>query len=75
MRTSRGASGVRSWLAMALVGTLLVPATVLVAQGLEATLIDVKGEVEWSPAGATQYQRVGAATVVHRAAPAAHGGE
>jgi hypothetical protein len=50
---------------MALVGTLLVPATVLVAQGLEATLIDVKGEVEWSPAGATQWQRVGAATVVH----------
>jgi hypothetical protein len=65
MRTSRRAPGVRSWLAMALVGSLLVPATVLVAQGLEATLIDVKGEVEWSPAGATQYQRVGVATVVH----------
>ena len=36
MRTSRrSAPGVRSWLAIALVGSLLVPATVLVAQGLE----------------------------------------
>src|SRR4029079_18894835 len=45
--------------------TLLVPATVLVAQGLEATLIDVKGGGEWAPAGATQYQLSGSATVVH----------
>lgn len=52
------------WLAALLLASLLLPTAGLVAQGLEATLVDVRGEVEWSPAGATQYQHADAATVI-----------
>jgi hypothetical protein len=56
---------VPSLVVVLLVTSLVLPAALVVAQALEATLVDVKGEVEWSPAGATQWQRAGVATVLH----------
>ena len=51
-------------LVVLIIATLAVPA-ILVAQALEATFADLRGEVEWSAAGSTQWQRADANTVLH----------
>lgn len=56
----------RRWqqaLAMLLVTSLLLPA-LLIAQGLESTLSDIKGEVEYSPSASTEWERADTNTVV-----------
>src|SRR5688572_28215515 len=54
----------RLLLAALLLGALLVP-TALIAQVLEATFADLKGEVQWSVAGSTQWEAASANTVLH----------
>jgi len=46
-------------------GLSLVLPALLPAQGLEATFADLKGEVEWSAAGSTQWEAASANTVLH----------
>jgi hypothetical protein len=46
-------------------GLSLVLPALLPAQGLEATFADLKGEVEWSAAGSSQWEAASANTVLH----------
>src|SRR5262249_14423240 len=50
--------------ALLLFASLALPA-MLAAQALEATFADLKGEVEWSAAGSTQFQSASSNTVLH----------
>ncbi len=57
--------GVPRWLTLLLVASLLAPSLVAAQAALEATFADLKGEVEWSPAGSTQFQAASLNTVLH----------
>ena len=57
--------GVPRWLALVLVASLLAPSLVAAQAALEATFADLKGEVEWSAAGSTQFQSASLNTVLH----------
>jgi hypothetical protein len=61
-RSGRGASGLG--LAALLIASLVLPA-LLTAQALEATFADLKGEVQWSAAGSTQWEAASGNTVLH----------
>src|SRR5437762_10577958 len=53
------------WLALLLVASLLAPSLLAAQVALEATFADLKGEVEWSPAGSTQFEAASLNTVLH----------
>jgi len=57
--------GVPRWLALLLALSLLAPSLLAAQAALEATFADLKGEVEWSPAGSTQFQAAALNTVLH----------
>src|SRR5438128_96922 len=64
MKLRSAGNGIRIWLTAMLLGSLLLP-TMLLAQALESVLADLKGEVQWSSAGSSQWQVASANTVVH----------
>jgi hypothetical protein len=57
--------GVPRWVSLVLVASLLAPSLVAAQAALEATFADLKGEVEWSPAGSSQFQAASLNTVLH----------
>ena len=59
-----GKLSVRPW-GVVLVLVLLAAPALLWAQALETTFADLKGEVQYSVAGSTQYQQADSNTVLH----------